>query len=84
MQYFANKNIPKMSSNALKKSVDSWNKKIELHKDKISNPQKHCPDWDSFDGRYRNGLIKHWEHEVKTFTNDIQSAIDELNKRGDL
>ena len=83
MQFFANKNIPKMKSYQLSKSIKSWNEQIEIHKKKIASPELFYEHWDKLDERYKNGLIKHWEHEIKVFSNDIQEATDELNKRGE-
>ena len=83
MQFFANKNIPKMESQQLSKSIKSWNEQIEIHKNKIASPEKYHENWDKLDERYRNGLMKHWEHEIKVFRNDIQEATDELKKRGE-
>ena len=83
LQFFANKNISKMSSNQLKKSITSWNEKINQHMDKINFPQKYYPEWESFDKRYQNGLMKHWQHEIQTFTDDLKRAKEELLKRGE-
>jgi len=83
MQFFANKNIPKMKSSELLKSIKSWKREIEEHKDKISNPEKHYPLWDTFDLRQQNGYKKHWEKEIKTMQTDMEQAINELKKRGD-
>lgn len=52
LQLFANKNIAKMSSRELAKSISSWEKEVQLHKDKILNPSKYYPDWNRFDERY--------------------------------
>lgn len=83
MQYFANKNISKMKSPQLMKSINSWSEQIQIHQEKIAAPEKFFKDWDNLDQRYRNGLLKHWEHEIKVFSNDIQEALDELKKRGE-
>ncbi len=83
MQFFANKSIPKMESQQLSKAIKSWNEQIVIHKNKISSPEKYHENWDKLDERYKNGLKKHWEHEIKVFSNDIQEAIDELKKRGE-
>ena len=81
LQYFANKNIPKMSNSELEHSISSWNDNIKTHKDKLENPRKYYPDWDSYDPRYQAGLRRHWQHEINTFENDINDANDELKKR---
>ncbi len=81
IQLFANKNIPTMKSNQLEKSIASWQKKVAEHKEKIKNPHMYYSEWNSFSSRYKAGLVKHWEHEIKTFQNDIDSAKAELERR---
>ena len=81
LQYFTNKNILKMSNSELERSISSWNDNIKTHKDKLENPKKYYPDWDSYDPRYQAGLRRHWQHEINTFGNDINEANDELKKR---
>lgn len=83
LQFFGNRNIPKMKSFLLLKSIKSWKREIEEHKDKISNPEKHYPLWNTFDARLQNGYKKHWEKEIATMQSDIEQAINELKKRGD-
>ena len=65
------------------KSINSWETEIQLHKDKILNPSKYYPAWNSFDKRYQQGLIKHWKHEIQTFEQDASDAREELKKRGE-
>lgn len=84
MQFFANRNIPKMTDNELKKSIRSWQQRIDEHKAYIENPITHCENWEIFDKRYQEGLIKHWKHEIKTIQADIDAAINELERRGSL
>lgn len=84
LQLFANKNIAKMSSVQLEKSIKAWKSKVEEHREKISAPEKFYPDWDSFDERYKLGNIKHWQKEIDNFKTDISRAEKELKKRGDL
>ena len=82
-QFFSNKNIPKMSTLQLEKSIKSWQAEIKEHKGKISDPKSFYPNWDTFEERYQNGLKKHWEHEIKTFSDNIEQAKDEIKRRGD-
>lgn len=81
IQLFANKKIETMKSAQLEKSISSWEKKASEHKNKILNPSQYYNDWDTFSDRYKAGLIKHWEHEIKTFQNDISAANAELERR---
>ena len=83
MQFFANRNIGRMKSTELQKSIASWKEQEQLHIDKLQNPEQYYPNWNQFDQRYQNGLKKHWEHEIATFRADIEAALEELRKRGD-
>lgn len=82
IQLFANKNILKQKDSELLKSIESWKKNIEEHTEWISNPPSHDKLWDSKNDMQRNGLIRHWEKEIKTFKKDIAEAEAELAKRG--
>lgn len=77
MQFFGNRNLQKMKSSQLIKSIKSWKHEIEEHKDKISHPDEHYPLWDTFDERQQNGYKKHWEKEIQTMQNDVEQAIIE-------
>lgn len=83
MQFFANRNIKKMKSNELKKSIETWKQRISEHEVYIQNPKEHCPEWDSYDSRRQAGLLKHWNKEIQTFSNDIKDALEELKERGE-
>lgn len=76
------RSISTFTDNQIKKSITSWNKRIAEHKDKISNPEKYEADWNVFDEMHRNGEIKHWQHEIRVFEDNIRQAEEELNKRG--
>lgn len=82
LQFFANKSIAKQKDKQILKSIESWKANVVEHKDKIANPKKYYSDWDSMDERYKAGLIRHWEKEVRTFEKDIKEANDELERRG--
>ncbi|MCC8069617.1 MAG: hypothetical protein LIO71_07700, partial [Ruminococcus sp.] len=83
MQFFAEKDLKNQNSNTLKRSIKSFEKRIIEHKEKISNPKKYYPNWDTFDERYQNGLKKHWKKEISNFEQSIQNRIEELKNRGD-
>lgn len=73
----------KQDSTSLKRAIRRYQKRIDEHKDKISHPEKYVLDWDTYDGRRRNGLLKHWNKEIQNFSVSIQRREDELKKRGD-
>lgn len=65
----------------IQKGINSYEKQIALHKDKIANPIKHCPDWDKLDLRQREALVnKKWPAEIKVYEeqrNVLQSILNE-------
>ncbi len=77
--------IPKFSEKPIReiqKSVNSYEKLIVLHKDKIANPSKHCPKWDSFHPNRQKALVeKIWPAEIECYTEqrDILQTI--LNQK---
>ena len=83
LQLFSERNLSNQTPNQLRKGIRSLSKDLELHLKKIENPEQFCSDWNSKDERAKSGLIKHWLHEVKNFTESIQNRIDELAKRGE-
>lgn len=83
LQFFAEKDIEKQESNSLKRAIRNYEKQIKQHKEYINNPYEHCPEWDSFDERKKNGLIRHWKKEISNFEESVANRVDELKKRGD-
>ena len=80
-QFFANKSIPKFTDKQLEKSMDSWRRQIEKHKDKIAHPEKYDPNWGNMTETHRSGEIKHWKHELQTLADNIKQGEEELKKR---
>ncbi|MBR6711679.1 MAG: hypothetical protein IKI76_01625 [Selenomonadaceae bacterium] len=83
LQSFAEKAIENQTSNQLRKGIRSLNRDLELHLKKIENPEDYCYDWHLKDEREKAGLIKHWLHEIKNFSESIRNRINELEKRGE-
>lgn len=83
LQFFAEEDIKKQESNSLKRGINSYEKQIEKHQKYIANPEAYISDWDSKSENEKNGLIKHWNKEIRNFNNSIQDRIDELKRRGD-
>ena len=65
----------------IQKGVNSYEKQIAIHKDKIVNPTKYYPDWDKLDPRQREALInKKWPVEISGYEeqrNLLQSILNE-------
>lgn len=82
LQLFSEDALKNQTSNQLRKGIRSLRKKIDFHLYKIANPWEFYPDWFSEPDK-QAGRIGHWQHELKNFTESIQSRIDELEKRGE-
>ncbi|MBX7066664.1 MAG: hypothetical protein K1X28_05485 [Parachlamydiales bacterium] len=65
----------------IQKGINSYEKQIALHKDKIMNPVKHCPDWEKLDPRQREALVnKKWPSEIQVYEqqkNILQAILNE-------
>ena len=83
MQFFAEKDIENQESGSLRRAMRKYKKRIEEHKEYISNPKSHCPNWNELSDNQKSGLIRHWEKEIRNFEESIQNRIDELKKRGE-
>lgn len=66
----------------IQKGVKSLEKQITVHQDKIANPSKYCPDWDTMDPRRQEALInKRWPTEIQCYTEErdiLQSILDQV------
>lgn len=83
LQRFAESDIKKQESNSLKRAIRKYERRIAEHKNKISNPSQMVDDWNAKSKYVQDGLIKHWNKEIKNFQNSIDERIAELKKRGD-
>lgn len=83
IQLFAEKDIINQESSSLRRAIRKYKKQIALHRDKINNPEAVVPNWSTKDIREQNGLIKHWQKEIRNFQISIDDRIDKLKKRGD-
>lgn len=80
IQLFAS-NIEKMGERQLVKSIQSLEKRVEEHKNKISNPRLAFSDWDNFDESRQKRELRHWNMEINAFTKTIFKMKNELTKR---
>jgi hypothetical protein len=83
LQFFAEKDIKKQESGSLRRAIRKFERNIELHRQKISDPKKYAKDWDTLDVREQNGMKKHWQKEIDTFQTNIDNRIAELKERGE-
>lgn len=83
LQMFAEKDIKNQSSVSLERGIRNLTKQIESHQDFINDPGKHVSGWNEKSEREKQGLIKHWNKEIRNFNESIQNRVDELKRRGD-
>jgi tetratricopeptide (TPR) repeat protein len=66
----------------LQKSIKSLEKLIAEHKDKIANPSKAIPDWETLHPERKNALInKKWPTEIQCYTEQRDILQNILNQR---
>lgn len=73
--------INNYNNKQLVKSIRNYDKTIEEHSQKIADPRAFCPDWDSFDERYKVGLMKKWQKDLIRNTQERNIAIGLLKRR---
>ena len=77
----SNRNISKMKSVQLQKSIRTWRKRIAEHQDKISGLKENPGDLSEFLQAKR---IRHWKKEIANMSADMARAETELkNREGD-
>ncbi len=52
----------------IQKSICSHEKQIVKHKDKITNPSKHCPAWNNLHPEKKALVEKRWPNEIQCYT----------------
>ena len=83
LQLFAEQSLQNQTSVQLRKGIRTFKKRIDEHFAKLENPEKYCKEWNLYDEEHREGLLWHWQHEIKNFAESIQNRVDELEKRGE-
>jgi len=83
LQFFANKGIAKQNNEQLRKSIKSWENVVDEHTDKLKYPELYDKTWNIKDERWKAGLLRHWEKEIRTAKRNIMDAKKELLKRGE-
>lgn len=83
LQLFAEKNLRKQSTAALKKGIRSLSDRIKEHEEYLVNPEIHVPDWGELSDVSKKGLIKHWNKEINVFKRSVEERLNELKERGE-
>lgn len=73
--------IKNKKTSSLNKSIKGFNRTITEHKDKIANPRKYAPEYDSLDTRRQRGMIRFWEKEIANAEQQILDHQKELERR---
>jgi len=59
-------NYKNHSTKEIEKGINSYEKQIQLHQNKIKEPEKYIPTWKSLDYRQREALInKKWNKDIE-------------------
>jgi hypothetical protein len=67
------RNYQGKSPDELRRGIDSLKKQIAEHRDKIANPRKHIPDWESLDPRQQKALLdKKWLSDIQRQTEQLE------------
>jgi len=56
---------------------------MQLHKDKVKNPEKYDAGWNEKSPEKKAGLIRHWKHEIEIHEETRARHIEELERRGE-
>lgn len=81
LQLFSNTDVSKQTDRQLRKGIDSYNKQIELHKNKIRHPERYDAFWNNKSEEHKSGLIMHWKKEIKVFEKNLNDNMEELKRR---
>jgi hypothetical protein len=55
----------KRSNSEIQKGIDSINRQISEHQDKIRSPKKYISDFDNLDPRQQKALPQKWQSDIK-------------------
>jgi hypothetical protein len=51
--------------NEIMRALRSYERQVALHADKLSNPTKYVQNWASLDVREQQGLLNHWQQDLR-------------------
>ncbi len=57
------KNYSKLTDKQLNNAYEGYLKQVEIHKDKITNPEKYIPEWNSFSSDRKVNTIRKWKQD---------------------
>jgi len=66
----------------LLKSISSYYKNVEEHRQKIKNPDEYINNWEKRGEQYKTGIIKKWEKDMHRNQEQLEVAIGIATERG--
>lgn len=74
----ASSGINRVGANKHKKSIRSNRKRIREHQEKINKLNKSRNQWKGKEIRNNQGLIKHWQAEIRAFRKNIRDSVQAI------
>ena len=82
LQFFSEEALKNQTNREIKKGIRTLNKRIAEHQEKIANPWKLFPEWQTFSDDHKQKQLNHWKSEINSFLEAIKNREDEIEKRG--
>ena len=60
------------TSRELNKGIRSFQRRIDEHRDKISNPQNYDPRWHTHAKKHQQNQLIQWEEKIKGFSEQME------------
>ena len=74
--------LSKQTDSQLLRSVNSFEKKLAEHQEKINDPSLYVQDWDSRNSWYKAGIVEKWRKEMENFETEIKIGKKIAKERG--
>ena len=52
------------STAKIQRALRSYERQVELHRQKIHSPEQFVEDWGTLRSHVQNGLLRHWQEDV--------------------
>jgi len=59
------RNYEGRSTAEIRKAIQSYERQVTLHKQKLADPSRYAEDWDHMTPEGRAGLLKHWQEDIQ-------------------
>lgn len=81
LDFFDESALKRQPDAQLKKGIKTLQKRIDEHKEYLTNPHIKWQGWDFFDDVRKKREIEHWIQEIETFRENIKNREEELKRR---